>query len=124
TFAIAAPAADYDRQKEDLVRIVRSLSFAQVQAGGGGGSAPAPHPQIQYTRFVDPREGSFTVQLPAGWRNEGGLLRRSAIDIAVGVRSTSPDGGAVIFLGDEQLMNCITPEVAGMHEGAVYDSGA
>ena len=126
TFAIAAPAALYDRQKEDLVRIVRSLSFAQSQ-GNGGPAAPA-RPRVQYTRFTDPREGSFFVDIPAGWRTEGGLLRRSAIDITASVRTMSPDGETAVFLNDEQLMHCITPNSFGgmtaIPEGGIYDSGA
>jgi hypothetical protein len=109
-FAIAAPAAQYDRQKEDLVHIVRSLSFAQAPANSG---AAAPRPHVQYTRFTDPREGSFFLDIPAGWRTEGGLLRRSAIDVTAGVRAVSPAGDSTMFLGDEQLMSCVTPESFG-----------
>jgi hypothetical protein len=59
---------------------------------------------------------------------EGGLLRRSAIDVTAGLRSISPDGATVLFLGDERLYNCVSPEVfggmPGIPEGRFYDSGA
>jgi len=125
-FAIAAPAGSYDRQKEDLVRIVRSVSFRQPAAGTTSNTSGAAARAVQYARFTDPREGAFIVDVPAGWRTEGGLLRRSAIDITGSIRTSSPDGATGVFLGDERLSNCVTPEVmqGSMREGQVYDSGA
>jgi hypothetical protein len=124
-FAIAAPSAQYERQKDDLVRIVRTVSFGQAGGPSSGQQAPARRP-VQYARFTDPREGSFTLDVPAGWRAEGGLLRRSAIDVTASVRMSSPDGASAIFIGDERLFNCVTPEVmsGAMREGQMYDSGA
>jgi len=125
-FAIAAPAGSYDRQKEDLARIVRSVSFRQPASGTTSNTSGAASRAVQYARFTDPREGAFIVDVPAGWRTEGGLLRRSAIDITGSIRTSSPDGATGVFLGDERLSNCVTPEVMGgsMREGQIYDSGA
>ncbi len=124
-FVIAAPAAQYEQQKAGLVRTVKSLHF-----GSPTGQSDGPRQQVrrplQYSRWTDPSEGAFFLDVPTGWRVAGGLVRRSNIDLTGSVKMSSPDGASAIFLGDERLYNCVTPGVVGgsMKEGETYRNQA
>jgi len=121
-FAVAAPAAQFDAQKEALVQILTSFSVTQPSGPAQGGGAPAP--RVAYTRFTDPREGAFTIDVPRGWRTEGGILRRSAIDLVAALRTTAPDGSTTIFIGDPELRTCAwSDNFMGASEGQTYDPG-
>ena len=124
-FVIAGPTALYEQQKAVLVRIVKSLKFGSPAGQTVVAQQPTRRP-LQYSRWRDPSEGAFTIDVPAGWRVGGGLVRRSAIDVTGSVKMSSPDGASAIFLGDERLYNCITPEVVGasLREGQMYRNQA
>lgn len=53
-------------------------------------------------QWVDPFEGAWAMEVPAGWQSEGGLLRRGG-----GVRAvwqlTAPGGNALFFGGDANV---------------------
>ncbi|MBV9762222.1 MAG: hypothetical protein JO340_16795 [Acidobacteriaceae bacterium] len=61
--------------------------------------AQAP-PVTQWTRFDDPNEKAFYIDVPAGWKTEGGLVRRNAIDYSMFLRVLSPDASILLILGD------------------------
>jgi hypothetical protein len=121
-FAIAAPEAGFETEKTALVQTLKTFSVTAPPAAPEG---PGALPQkVSYTRFVDPREGSFTIEVPTGWRTEGGMFRRSAIDVAPSLRTTSPDGNTTIFIGDPELRTAASPEAfIGAREGQMYDPG-
>jgi hypothetical protein len=62
--------------------------------------AAHPAPAGQWTQFQDPNEHAFTIDVPAGWKTEGGMLRRSAVDLSMFLRVLSPDGSVLLLLGD------------------------
>jgi len=87
-------------------------SPAEAQNGGqfSGGSAPGGVPSnIGWTRFTDPSEGSFTVDVPQGWTVTGGLTRVSALDVRPWVKAVSPDQLVTAFIGDGKLSPCTMP---------------
>lgn len=120
-FVIAAPARDFENQRSNLVRIIRSLKFT---APAGAGVSRQAAPAVRYVRFTDPSEGAFTIDVPAGWRVRGGLMRRTAIDVTGSIKMDDPDGLTSIFLGDERLYHAITPELVGgsLREGQLYNN--
>jgi len=59
-----------------------------------------PGDNVTWTRFTDPNENAFTIDVPAGWKVEGGMTRRSALDVSAFLRALSPDGSAMILMGD------------------------
>jgi hypothetical protein len=59
-----------------------------------------PGDNVTWTKFSDPYENAFTVDVPAGWKVQGGMTRRSAIDVSAFLRAISPDGSAMILMGD------------------------
>jgi len=115
-FIAAAPPAEWNASLPILARILDSVRFEAPKATGKGKSSEAP--RLSYTQWVDPREQAFAVDLPAGWRNEGGL-QRTTWNRRVAFSSTSPDGQAILFSGDANvprmfiLPNQITAQYGG-----------
>ncbi len=127
-YVIAAPAAQYDQQRGQLVAILRSFSFTG-EASRGPEKPAAAAPGISFTRFQDPAEGAFTVDVPAGWGVRGGMVRKSAIDARGYLRMTSPDNRIVITIGDPEVSGFVlpTPPIGGvgaLREGQMYPGGA
>ncbi|GAB4455108.1 MAG: hypothetical protein OHK0029_10650 [Armatimonadaceae bacterium] len=56
----------------------------------------------------DASEGAFTLQMPAGWKNEAHMTRPYE-QIRSVVNSQSPDGQAFVFLGDPNLPTFTEP---------------
>jgi hypothetical protein len=59
-----------------------------------------PGDNVLWTRFTDPNENAFSIDVPAGWKVQGGMVRRSALDVSAFLRALSPDGSAMILMGD------------------------
>lgn len=55
---------------------------------------------ISWTKFEDPFEHAFTIDVPQGWAVKGGLFRIGYSDVRPMVDMTSPDGKTEIRLGD------------------------
>jgi hypothetical protein len=56
----------------------------------------------RYTLWRDPTEGAFSMEIPAGWKARGGVIRPRDGQrfIYSEVKLTSPDGAIVLYLGD------------------------
>jgi hypothetical protein len=134
-FVIAAPRSAFPSQSGPMIRMLASFSFSGEKAAGPEGH-PAGHPGagadqaapiVQYSKFADRNEGAFTLDVPAGWKVEGGMRRHSTLDVRAAVYATSPDGGTVIRLGDFDLGTFTEPNqalaMAGMREGGTYSPG-
>ena len=127
-YVIAAPSAVFPQQRPALVGILQSFSFTgEKTAAPSAGAASHAAANVGYTRFRDPNEGSFTVDVPAGWKTQGGLVRKSTVDVRPFVFSTSPDGATVIRFGDPELGAFTTPNqmlaMGGFREGSAYSPG-
>jgi hypothetical protein len=70
-----------------------------------------------YTRFVDPSEHSFTVEVPIGWKVEGGMYRPVSIDARPWVKVASPDNLIEAFIGDSKIPPFSMPTAMGMRLG-------
>lgn len=120
-YAIAAAADEFAARRADLVRILRSLSFTSMPA------TPPARPAVEFSRWQDPRENAFTVEVPAGWTTSGGAFRFASVDIRPAVRSASPDREVELFLGDADLPTFVMPNqvlaMAGFTEGSWYSPG-
>jgi hypothetical protein len=68
-----------------------ALSPLPIWAQGAG---------VAWTRFQDPFEKAFTVEVPQGWTVRGGLFRMGFSDERPMVDLTSPDGQINVRLGD------------------------
>lgn len=88
---------------------------------------PAEASSLRWTRFVDPAELAFSVDVPQDWRSEGGIHRVSALQPIPWLRSRSPDGRTLIVLGDPNMVGFVIPtpisDMANMPEGTTYNAG-
>jgi len=122
-YLIAAPKALFSQERSNMVHVLQSFSFngepsQQASAGSGGPGS------IHYTSFTDPREGAFTVDVPEGWKVDGGLIRLTAWEYRILLRAVSPDGATMIRLFDPDFGTFTTPTrlmaIAGLLEGMTY----
>jgi len=115
--------------------MLAGLVLAQGPDFSSGGSKirpsaaalPAATGALTYTRISDPLEQAFTVEVPAGWRSESGLVRHAALQINPYVRSLAPDKMTYLMIGDP-AMPTFSPQSEvdrrlGRKEGLVYDAG-
>lgn len=93
------------------LRFVGAPNAGSQQTSGGMGA-------ITYTQFVDPDQNSFSVEVPQGWKNSGGMVRPIAIDARPWVKSVSPDDTVTAFLGDPQIGPCSIPSALNYKLGA------
>ena len=89
--------------------------------------APQSHPVAsiplvrQWQTLTDPNEGAFRVEIPAGWKNSGGLKRYNALQYRAWVTAVSPDGFTTLALGDENEPAYATPMI-GFRPGSIYNA--
>jgi len=105
-----------------------SLEVPSTGAPGSAGAAPpASLGSIKWVRFTDPAEQSFSLDVPAGWKTEGGLVRRGPISIDPFVRSLAPDSSIYLLLGDPDSPGYALPTrlgaQLGQREGRLYNAG-
>jgi hypothetical protein len=129
-YLIGAPDASFSQQQPVLVSILRSFSFDGQRPPDGaspGDGAPPREPSLQYTKFVDPYERSFSCDVPAGWAVKGGLIRKNTVDVRGFLRINSPDGSIALFVGDPEIGTFVAPTqtlgMSGFREGSTYSPG-
>ena len=110
------------------VSVARDPNLASLPAANGGQAAgPAQANRwvaiITFTKWVDPRESAFAVNVPQGWQIGGGLARHSAVSSNPVVRAQSPDGKVQVLVGDPNVLPATVPNqlyaYAGIREGQV-----
>jgi hypothetical protein len=129
---LALPARAQDQTSvPPLVQTPPAQSLPQLQipeAKTAQAQTPvAALPFIQWHQFVDPNEGSFSMDAPAGWRVIGGIARRNALQYWFWLSAFSPDGNTIIAFGDPESQSYILPNrmlaMAGFREGSLYNGG-
>ena len=66
--------------------------------------------ELAWTRWTDPIEGAFALDVPAGWQVWGGTRRPLPTDPRFVVQLRSPQGDMQIFIGDETIPTYVEPE--------------
>ena len=125
-----------DKVRLDVVHLGKPGRFTLVLGGAAAAKQPVAHAatralphyaNVHWMRYADPAENAFSIEAPAGWRVSGGSHRISEPDVRLGVEMTSPDGAITLFYGDASIPVFSTPsamlEMAGLHQGMVYDLG-
>lgn len=97
-FVAMAPVEEFAAELPKLAQILESFRFTAATAP----VVPRSRPSMQFVRWTDPYEQAFSFEVPAGWRMEGGLLRR-ADGVRAAWQATAPDGAAVLFGGDASM---------------------
>lgn len=120
-YVASAPQSAATAAEAALARIFASFTLTGA-AGGTAGDA-----SLRYTRWTDPKEGAFSLELPTGWKASGGLARYAAVDTRVGVSIVSPDENVSLLIGDSSVGTFIVPsqmlELGGFSEGSKYSPG-
>lgn len=102
-------------------------SGTPTSPAGSTGASTKSQTVSGYVRLTDPLEQAFTVEVPSGWRSEGGLARRSALQINPYVRSLSPDKMTYLLVGEPTMVGFTPPSqmgnAIGHPEGTRYDAG-
>ncbi|HLG89389.1 MAG TPA: hypothetical protein VKZ79_19595 [Alphaproteobacteria bacterium] len=105
-----------------LCALLPGIACAEAQHRG-----PSTMPGIEWTKFVDPAEGAFSLDVPAGWQVSGGSRRMNAVEVRSGVDIVSPDGTIRIFYGDVGIPIYALPSPPltqlGIGVGGVYSPG-
>ena len=114
-YVVAAREPDYRQKQNDFVRILQSFRIIGAPAGAGAQASSG----IQYAKFTDPKEGAYSIEVPAGWKTEGGLFRFHSLDIRAATESVSPGGQMGVFLGDARYGPLVEP-MPYFPEGSVY----
>ena len=95
-----------------------------VPTGPSGAHAPAGASGLRWTRYADPAENAFTLEVPEGWTVRGGIFRLGYSDVRPMVDMTSPDGRINVRLGDVAVPSYVLPGPLHSREGEIYDLGA
>ena len=107
--------------------ILSSIMAGFRVAGAPSDSTPAKKAAVQYVRWTDPREQAFSVEVPKGWKVQGGLFRFAPVDVRGAIEVVSPDGDVRITAGDAELPSFTEPSpmltMTGFQEGSWYSPG-
>jgi hypothetical protein len=76
-----------------------------------------------WTRFNDPYEQAFGIDVPAGWKVQGGLVRRGLVDFSLFMRALSPDDSTMLILGDPAPALFSTPGFGAGPKSRAYSPG-
>jgi hypothetical protein len=128
-YGLEAPAATYASSAETFAGILTSFRITgsrQAAAEGGAPATAAAAGSPSFVRWTDPREGAFSISVPAGWKVTGGAYRLSATDVRPSVAMLSPDGIRISF-SDPNIGTFTQPtqmlSYAGLGEGATTSIG-
>ena len=98
---------------------------AQKHAPAKTHTAPAPvasKTPSGFTKWSDPKEGAFSVDVPTGWKVAGGIKRVAPTDVRQTVVAQSPDQNMTVVFGDVSLPLFVTispiDQAIGAREGA------
>jgi hypothetical protein len=93
-----------------LLLVVLGIAYKSTHRFASNGVDAAVPGQIDAgatgTKWItvrDTRERAFSIQVPQGWKTNGGLFRFSTIDTRMIVDMTSPDGLTNLRIGDSTV---------------------
>ena len=97
-----------EASEETIARIVGSF-----RATGSAAAAT----QLDFVRYADPFENAFTIEVPKGWKTEGGLKRFAPTEVRAQIVTTSPEGDVMVSTGDFDIPTFSEPTQLGMSLG-------
>ncbi|MHA2621520.1 MAG: hypothetical protein V2G42_07700 [bacterium JZ-2024 1] len=121
-YVTSAPEERYGRMVDVFGRILKSFRI-QGKASGESGRTVLP----AFVVWKDPLENAFSIEVPKGWKVDGGLHRLASVDTRVELVATSPDNGITIRIGDKEIPPFVEPNptltMSGFPEGSLYSPG-
>lgn len=121
-YVTSAPEERYGRMVDVWARILKSFRIRGKASGESGGTVlPA------FVVWKDPLENAFSIEVPKGWKVDGGLHRFASVDTRVELVATSPDNAITIRIGDKEIPPFVEPNptltMSGFPEGSLYSPG-
>ena len=108
-FVLAAPEKSFAAAQLTLTRIVQSLRFT-VPTGSAASKGQSEAAQmaavtqsLHFVPWTDPREHAFQMEVPEGWKVEGGAFRFGPTDVRIAYEVISPDNAMSVLVGDPRL---------------------
>ncbi len=116
-FVLAAPGVNFAADQPVLTHIVKSLRFT-VPAAGKAQTAAAVR-GLHFVSWTEPREHGFQIDVPQGWKAEGGSFSFGPTDLRIAYVVTSPAKDMQVVIGDPRLPSAfLAPnEMNGGREG-------
>jgi hypothetical protein len=96
-YAASALESSYRQSEALFARILQSFHIS-----GGASKASSPSSSLKFTRWQDPTENAFSLDVPSGWKVNGGISRPAPLDVRSAVEAASPDGQIRVISGDWQ----------------------
>lgn len=112
-----------------LVAAVYCIAMTIGQSSYGQSSSGRPGKDnkqkdaVSWSKFNDPNENAFSLDVPAGWKVEGGLVRRGPVDLSLFLRALSPDDSILLILGDPAPAYFGTPGLGSGPKARPYVAG-
>jgi len=120
-YATAAPTERYHGLEDTFAKILASFRMT------GAAAKQKPADAIHYIRWTDPHEQAFSLEVPAGWRVTGGMLRFASVDTRGSVEAVSSDDLIRVTVGDTDIPAFTQPTptlaMSGFGEGSWYSPG-
>jgi hypothetical protein len=107
-----APEDGLGEARDNWARIIESVHVE----GTGDGEVPTP----SYDTWTDPVESAFSVEVPQGWKTEGGTTRPCPVLVQGSVTARSPDRTSLLFMGDTFPLFTEPIPSLGLPEGTTY----
>lgn len=123
-FVLTAPGEEFTADQPALARIIKSLRFTPPAAGtasahGAAAQAAAAVRGLHFVSWTEPREHGFQVDVPKGWKAEGGSFSFGPADLRIAYAVTSPAKDMQVVIGDPRLPSAfLAPnEMLGSRDG-------
>ncbi len=116
-YGLAAPVQDFNRELPRLVAVLKSFAF-EAHKQGSALSSQIAIPQL--VSWQEPHELAYTMGVPQSWRVSGGIRRLDVTHYNDGIEISSPDGAAVIRVGDNRIGSCTVPGPNSMAAPGTY----
>jgi len=116
-----------ERQKEEkYARIIFYTITLMLLAAIPAESANTSQGAMTFVKWTEPKEQSFSVEVPKGWQVDGGLHWNGPTDARGFLRAKSPDEKVQVFIDDPEILPRQVPHPAyaqiGWVEGRVVQT--
>lgn len=128
-FLAEAPIGFSKHYSEIFSKILSSLRFRPASQNNNTYTSNSQNQihRITFRKFQDPKQGSFSLDVPSNWNTQGGTEQPGALDYRTWVRTISPDQSVVVFMGDGSIPTYTLPSFQlaslGFVPGSRYNPG-
>jgi len=123
-YIIASEKESFETKKYELIKILESFKFTEPKKKK---EKVSKIPKVKYYYWQDPIERAFSLDVPQGWKIEGGTFRRAPVDIIHTFLAQNPNKTIQIQFNDSRIPIFALPTpiltMSGFIEGTWYSPG-